>query len=383
VRSEFHRGKLAFIFEPNIRQGVIISTSFSLNKNFMYIMDIQETESVELVFDWAQPRSWLQCDSASHVVSYYSTSNSIDFTKSLFTNGVLFVCPFTNLTSPISSTIQVNVYISCDDLRVNQVDSVNLPLSRLVVTNAADYHRHSFDVDVSDFHIVKSNFDDSGMCEHYFGESPLSFRALLKRFVTTNVPSAGTQSGSPESVVATFNNLPLPNPMYGATFSTTFYQPNLWYYLPYAFLGIRGSVRKRIHPVVNSSGNIMGSQQRATVSLAPVGSSLTAATAWAVDYSDLNQIGSVPFVPSTNGGVEVEIPFYSPNLFAFSFTDDLGISEVHTDEMIISWSMQSVYTCELQGSLGQSAIVEIDSAIGDDFTYLRFTGAPFYSFVTG
>jgi len=384
VRSEFHRGKLAFIFEPNIRQGVIISNSFSLNKNFIYIMDIQEHESVELYFDWAQPRSWLQTTPQGSEIEYYSTSNSIDFTRSLFTNGVLFVVPFTNLTSPISSDIQVNVYVSCEDLRVNQVDSVNLPLSRLVVTNSADYHRHAFDVDVSSFHIVKSDFDDTGMGQHYFGESPVSFRALLKRYVTTNVVGAGTQSGSSaESVVATINNLPLPNPLYGATFTPTYYNLSLWYYLPYAFLGIRGSVRKRLHVVVNGSGNTMGPQQRSTVSLAPVGSSLTPAAAWVVDYSDLNQIGSVPFVPTTNGGIEVEIPFYSPNLFAFSFTGDLGISEVQTDEMIINWSMQSIFSSEFQASLGHSANVNIDSAVGDDFTYLRFTGAPFYSFVTG
>jgi len=384
VRSEFHRGKLAFIFEPNIQQGVIISNSFSLNKNFMYIMDIQETESIELYFDWAQPRSWLKTLPANGIANLYSTSDHIDFTLSQFTNGVLFVTPFTNLTSPITSSILVNVYVSCEDLRVNQIDHVNLPISRLVVTNSADYHSHAFDMDVKSFHIVKSNFDDTGMCQHYFGESPVSFRALLKRYTTSSVIGCGTQSGaSAQSIVCTFDNLPMSNPAYGATFTPTYYNLSLWHYLPYAFLGVRGSVRKRIHTVVNSSANIMGPQQRSTVSIGPISSSLTQTGVWAVDYSDLQQIGSVPFVPTTNGGIEVEIPFYSPNLFGFSFTNDLGISEVRTDEMITSWSTQSVFTSEFQGALGQSANVNIDSAVGDDFTFLRFCGAPFYSYATG
>jgi hypothetical protein len=347
-------------------------------------MDIQECESVELYIDWAQPRSWQMCLPAQDLTEFYSTSNSITFTNSLHTNGVLFVVPFTNLTSPISSDIQVNVYVSCDDLRVNQLDTVNLPTSRLVVTNSADYHAHSFDIDVSSFHLVKSNFDDTGMSQHYFGESPISLRALLRRYVTTGVKSAGTQSGSTESIVCTFNNLPIPNPSYGNSFTGTgYYDMSLWYYLPYAFLGVRGSVRKRIHAVINSSGNTMGPQQRATVSIGPVTNSLTESTIWSTDYSDLHQIGSVPFVPMTNGGIEVEIPFYSPNLFGFSFTNDLGISEVQTDEMIANWSTQSVYSSEFQASLGESANVNIDSAIGDDFMYFRFTGAPFYSFTAG
>lgn len=87
--------------------------------------------------------------------------------------------------------------------------------------------------------------------------------------------------------------------------------------------------------------------------------------------------GTVSFVYDTNGGVEFELPFYSPNLFQFSPSATLtgGYSQgVIVPEFLRSYNVE----CELFGASDAGIVVE-ESAAGEDFMLFRFIGAPFHS----
>ena len=89
-------------------------------------------------------------------------------------------------------------------------------------------------------------------------------------------------------------------------------------------------------------------------------------------------MGTVSFVPHTNGGLEAEIPFYSPNLFSYSFADNL-IGDNPLGDMSVSWYKR--YICQFEsmdGSVGGVKFIE-ETATAEDFMFMRFMGAPCFS----
>ena len=86
--------------------------------------------------------------------------------------------------------------------------------------------------------------------------------------------------------------------------------------------------------------------------------------------------GTVNFHIATNGGVEFEVPFYSRNLFVFSFARWFSNgSDSFDDYWNQAWSAKTL----LKTTSGQTNIVVQDFATAEDFTFLRFQGAPFFS----
>ena len=91
-----------------------------------------------------------------------------------------------------------------------------------------------------------------GVAMHYFGELPISFRSLLKRFASGNYITFHRSTGSGVCIY-TF-----------PTYTGTFYPltsgsrdrpaPNLYNYLKFAYMGMRGSLRRRVR-VCMTGGN--------------------------------------------------------------------------------------------------------------------------------
>jgi hypothetical protein len=102
---------------------------------------------------------------------------------------------------------------------------------------------------------------------------------------------------------------------------------------------------------------------------------LTATSSPATNFSKLD--GSLKFVMRTNSGVEFEVPFYSSNRFLFSFANDLvgtnGVDEV-------SELFHRNFAVRLTKYTTDTTTVynKIDFAVGEDFTFIRFQGSPFY-----
>jgi len=152
-----------------------------LNKNFIQIVDIQETQTVDVCVGWAHPRAWATTtDASGNCANYANTFDPSVGDES--TNGVLYIVPFTELTSPNNGDVEVNVYARCDNLMLQQPDSAFLPLRRKFTTES-----EALNGDVSCVTLNKSTANTDNISLHHFGEQVLSFRTLLKRYVTTQV----------------------------------------------------------------------------------------------------------------------------------------------------------------------------------------------------
>jgi hypothetical protein len=370
VCSAYHRGKLAFYYEPNIAQYVLIDADISTNKNFLHILDIQETQCIEFCIGWASPRAWNLC-----VGNGVSILNTTEFSSSSssyeYVNGYIGVVPFTDLQSPDDSTIEINVYVRSDDMHFNLFSAQNLPTERLVKTESEEVKY--FD-EVSCFQLNETTASDTNISVFHFGEEPLSFRSLLKRYTQTYEETLSGGASTDVSIKAVRLILPLASPAYDESGVT---DSSLIQYLPYAYMGMRGSIRKRMR--LKTEKGQLGEFDRVTVSLVNLSSSVAETLAWDTQVSRTFQRGSVSFYPDTNAGVEVEFPFYSSNLFVFSFCDDYVGAGNNDNDMSETWTKRFIAYFDSNNYTSTKNFFQEDTATGEDFTFMRYCGAPFYS----
>lgn len=374
VCSSFHRGKLAIFFEPNVSQYTLINSALSLNKQFLRIIDIQETQTFDIVVKWASHRSWLRNTNAA-TAPYNIILPSTTYQADGYVNGYIGVVPFTELQSPDTSDIFVNVYACCDNLQVNGFTSKNLPSQRRLLTEAGTFPGSCLSsVPVSTLDLNESSATVDKICVEHFGEQPLSFRALLKRKVTiTNfaMNTATRQVYTRSGPIYFLNRLP-----FGAT-AVANVNFDMFSYLRYAYLGVRGAMRYTFEMTVADFARMntfkVGFSQPADyAAIAALSAPLSETVC-----SNLPLEGGIMEVPHTNGGIEIEFPFYSNNLFVFAgptTCDDTA----HTNT-----TMEKVWYRNYTLSFNASATWTNDGSFsvcsGEDFTYLRYLGSPYYT----
>ncbi len=370
VASAYHRGKVALYYEPNIAQEAIIDADIDLNKNYMQIIDLQDTQSVEICVDWASPRSWLHTfDSANSILNYgehfSATSNSY-----LYCNGYIGVTVFTDLQSPDDSTIDVNVFVSGEDMHYNQMIPDHLPSSRVTSESGSDLA----DQDVTCKILNETGAETHWISHYHFGEEPVSVRSLLKRYQYSQDISTSAGIATDVSLRASMLIYPLIQPTYGSSVASA--RKNLYSYLRYAYVGMRGSMKKRLH--VASNWSFDSDLANVGITLGSVGTTGASSLNWVGDPVFPSMRGTVSFVPATNGGLEFSLPYYSNNLFCFSFADDLvGTNDVNDMDSQWTRAYQADFECDDPTS-GAPHVVE-SQAIGEDFSFLRFQGAPMFS----
>lgn len=372
VVSSFHRGKIAIVYEPNVPQSGIILPTLTMNKQYMLVVDLQETQMIEFDVDWAFPKAWANVmtsnggygDGINHGVSITLS----DWNRF---NGMIAIYPVTRLVSAGVEPVRVNVYVRCDDLAVQRVDSVNMPTNR--ATPPIGLESMDRDQAVTRVVINETGAQFRGASQHQFGENVFSFRALLKRYVTIldlTVPVSGM--GNTVSKL-TDNLYPDQNPKYGDTLA----KPMLTTYLPYAFIGMRGGARKRVHYYYDITDDVAARRhtytERITATLGPISGRVVPVGTFTSSLPVLAQRGSISYIPTTNGGIEVELPYYSPNLFCLSFTDGY---DSNSQGFVNTWSNHY----SVDNKLGAFAHhIVVDHAAADDFTFFGYQGAPLYT----
>jgi hypothetical protein len=374
VCSAFHRGKLAFYYEPNIYQCAIINADLATNKNFLKIIDIQETQSVEFCVNWAQPRAWnFVQDSTDVHTDNYTTNGSFTLIPPGYSNGYIGVVPFTDLQAPMDVPVSVNVYVSGDNLQFNFLTDRNFPVERRIITEA-DIHYNMDDTEVTCLELNDSSSVPTATSEYYFGEQPLSFRAALKRYVTT-AEDAATCSITARSMIYAARTIVPAYPPYSDTVTAD--RPTLMQALPYAFLGVRGGVRKRVRFFIPSDIT-NGEFCYAVATNGDPFDTIATGLSFVNAPSYSNQRGSVIYVPHTNAGIEFEVPYYSNNLFEFSCADDF-IGTNADDDMVEEWIQ--LYTCTADAHLSNGNVIRAVecTAAAEDFSFLRFLGAPYFT----
>lgn len=367
-KSQFHKGKLGILFEPNVAQKVIISSNIQLNKQHMLIVDIQETDEFELCIKFAFPRMWARVpgelesnrsiQNASHDPRLFAESSV----------GFLTVFPFTALQGPDTSQVQINVFVSSDDIQFNQF-SVNA-LPKLRISTQADT---SFTNPVSCFSLGDEGTDGTAKSLLHFGEQPVSFRQYLKRYnslFTTTIAGA--------SAVGSFQAIPdvIPaiTPQFGGAAVTA---ANLLGYLRYAFLGHRGTMRKRLR---FRGCTFLTCDRVHTAIVAPsTGLSGTALTSTGTTPVRTDEDGYGVFVPFLNPGIEIEIPMYTNNLYLPSGTaNNTALAAITDVNLIKSLNYQYFALAELGSASNNLTLIE-ETAAGEDYTLMHYLAAPPYA----
>lgn len=363
VISALHRGKVLIQIDPNVGQFAIITATPSLNKQYSLVLDLQDTQRVTVCVAWMQPRQWLRVPrEVDTVFTDVST-----FTG--YANGFLTVFPFTELQSPDGSPIDVNVFVRGKNMKYNQFDNVDLPTQRILTEAGV-----TFPEEVSCKMLGESVLNSRCSTKFCFGEQPLSFRSYLKRyFGDVRDESSGLVNTGYSIAPAIYPEI-VPSFVGSITGRT-----NVFSYLRYAFLGMSGSVRKRLSVPGARFGETdylrvtLNEPQVASTSSVSVSPDLAPVTA------DLK--GTVAFLPSTQGGCEVEFPLYTNNFFLPSgivdtvrqkIVEDSNFDPYYSDAY--TWSAWPSYV-----EVGRTYYFMEETAAAEDFTFFRWIAAPWYS----
>lgn len=315
VCTAFHRGKLLITYDPNVMQYSTISINTKLNKQYTHIWDIQETQKYSICIDWNHARPW--AENLSDVNSYNMLHGSTLVPVGAWfdaVNGYLSIAPLTKLQSPDSNPISINVYVHGEDMMFNRHSYTNIPSNR-----ALDWQSDERVIENIESSCIPINesLGEKGMQAHYYGEQPISLRALMKRFVQWRLADF-----TPATNLAYHYRGAMypPNPFGLNVDGTTSDSSRCTFqHIRLGFLAMRGSMRHRLAIITDSP-----------LSLSPTVIFLRDDETTTPTNTFTTSLGAFPYlcggsilqVMETNAGLEFEIPFYSNNLFLWSGTSD-------------------------------------------------------------
>jgi hypothetical protein len=362
VCSKFHRGKLIFIWEPNELQNGIISPSFSLNKQYVAILDLDVSNEIEVTVQYMRERPWCNVVPPSGIPNFHGVDFAATY-GTVATNGILYVCPFVPLQTQYTGDVYVNVYVKSDNIQFNYVSEASMPTARGPIVAEMEFQ----DDGESKVVINPSSSGPQYTCTYQFGEIPLSFRSVLKRYTRTSEMMSEIATPGDKGYTATEQIQPAHAPAYnGSALART---PTVIEGIPYAFVGARGSIRKRC----NFVGEVEVSRGAyASISLSNT-SVITPSLVSNTEGALCKQRGSLLFAPHTNSGLEAELPFYSMDLFLVSFATSYDPSYRYATTRNYDASIDVLIPIT-----GDTAHFKEFTAIGEDFSFMHFNGAPFH-----
>jgi len=336
VASSFVRGKFIIGFEPNISQLTLITANLGLNKQSYVVVDIQDTDSVSVCVPWAfhSPYALTARDADLRRMTGLSTTTNLEEVVT----GFIFVAPLTELQSPDGSSVSVNVYIKGKNMSFVYPDYNLLPRARnfsvALVADLEEKISHGDDYLISTEMDVLAEYDEKNLndenvtCKDLvdvrfptrhaamtcYGEVVKSFRSLLKRFAGNSVVTSTVAITPPGTYQIQIPAFPMQSLIQGGTLASTIDQTTLFNYLQDAYLGHRGGIRHRFR-LLGPKLDDPNTQIRVTLG-SPSGFQTTMTINASSVFGGVSKgVGSVEFVPMTNGGIEFEVPYYSNSLF--------------------------------------------------------------------
>lgn len=370
--------------------------------------------------------------SDSTAIRPYGNSNNF-FTSTLFpglspitdnrtaasANGILEVRVLNQLVQPIETAdVQVNVYCWSEDMQYARPSIASLPNNRMI-GQAANPTIVSESAVIPSEEVVVINptgASDEHIHDDHMGEKVISFRTLLKRFQTVYYLSNLGTPEVPDVVNMSFRGTVLPQastgyagpgalparaePDTGGLVPPIETNPRtLFEFLRYGFLGMRGSMKHRLRPHGNFKCN---SGDYCTVALAQSRDDVYAvpelkirdmtSDASFLDTKRLNVntlYGNANYHLDSNGGFEFVTPYYNPNLWQLAFNSgtnlpsgpgtstggsNLGVASGYPSTFVATFNGNAVVTTTAESD--PSIFVSNDTAIGEDFQFFRFMGAP-------
>jgi len=365
VCSKYHRGKLMFYYEPNVKQEVLIDADLSANKQCLAVIDIQETQNVKFCISWASCRDWLQ--TLAPTISNQASFRATPAPWEKYANGYIGVVPFTTLQSPDNSDIDINVFISSDNMKYNMLEGKDLPKNRNIRTESGI----ETSVDASCIELNGKSQDAPYIASQYFGEIVTTFRLPGRRYVETDEIAIASTAGA-GFISAELPMYPRVKYPYGSI-STYTKETGLFEYLRFAYLGMRGGIKKR------AFFDLTGADRHTDaikVGLQAAATTVIPSTSFSTTINVISKLrGTVSFMPSSNAGVEFEIPNYMTTLFMFSCANDL-VGTSYGGLNYLTLRLYS-YLAEIRTSSATAAGTYYEeSALGEDFSFYRFLSSP-------
>lgn len=414
IASQFHRGRLAIIYDPSGSPGTVDP----YNTTYSTIVDLSEGRDVTISVPWMQAKPYKKVDQTYTTPTNYTVSSPGAFATDQFSNGVLYVRVLNDLNSPDNVTdVTCCVFVrGGDDFEVANPNGSGIQDITYAVPTSTDNVDSSYIWDVEPFNeeqerdtakdseaapeiqeetIVKLGtsltYDDMKALV-FFGEAFTSIRQLMKRFTYYRYQKMDDAT-SANAYRLYYQNMPS-MPYYfgpdatdgidtiagGAGFNTgtTFMQ-----YFSQAYAGWRGGIRYKMVPTSASAGStLFWTRQNGRTdaySQAPQQTAMTAAGTFNAALSD----GALVFEDTTSGASgtnrnmlskEVELPYASPYRFSLTSRDVYSNSE--SFYFPGGYSTRWIYSSGTTFHPADALITYC--AVADDFTFTGFVGAPVY-----
>lgn len=410
VASQYHRGRLAVAYEPNIAQQATLLTQPppDFNSRKIQIFDLQEFDGVEIEFPWAQsemfclvpPIDYLE-DALSGRFAYTPSYNNL-YTPVLgdgdgqgYANGFFEILVVNDLTAAIPDPppISINVYVSMEDMEVACPTNNTIGDLAYVLPSRRDASDEEEKVDevapvslkFESAEAVTGKFDhEMGMKTEMlsdktvdqvfqigFGERIKSFRTLLKR-PSTQWYLGGELSGKINYFY--FNAIPQNYRYYQLTIINNWlFRPDstevdLFAYLRGAFVGMRGGFRYTAVPYANTTGINALSVNRFQ---SPDGDPVNYIPAGVTTSAGVSYTGTHYAIMSSNPTISFECPYYDSSRFLSA----QGTSPKGNDLFPHKDELEKFRLGVYQDATNDFRVL-LTGVPADDFTFIGRVGAP-------
>jgi hypothetical protein len=221
VSSNFHRGRLRVVWDPDSLTGGVSSTGY--NTMYTRIIDIADMRDFTFKVGWGKEYSFLpvrnpmQLEDGLPVPSYANGDDAHLTLGKIYGNGTLSVYVVNDLTTPnpdpaVDASVEVNVFVNmCDDARFAEpTDAAISNISyfpstapvqpqMLEVVPESDEQVAEVQLSAPDSTNVTTSVGASGstddhMMDVFFGEQIVSIRELLKRYCLHSACVTGSSS---------------------------------------------------------------------------------------------------------------------------------------------------------------------------------------------
>jgi len=189
VANSYQKGRLRLTWDPNI-----FVPGADMNTAYTTILDLDTEREVDFVVPWLSDYPY------NDMTSYHRQAIAGDLRAPVIgtDNGTVNVLVLNKLTSPsdVVSSMSVNVYVRCgEDFELANPASETLQMRSFfsqVALDISGVEENKPDVPVEPMHGV-----DNSLYLENFGESCLSLRTLLKRFIYTRATKFVENSPQP------------------------------------------------------------------------------------------------------------------------------------------------------------------------------------------
>lgn len=363
-KTGFVRGVMNFYWEPNTAQFALMESNLNLQKQCIAMMDLATEDEITFTVEYAKYRAWS---------SVSTDEGNLDLLNPSYVapdenfNGIIAMVPLMELTSNGDTPVDFTIECWSENMRFNwfTCDQVT---SRFIDLSAESEEKTS----INPLKLYNEHRSD-----HYFGEQPMSFRALLHRFMTAVVPTGPIVNGFIGTVDTDLRNVPI----IGQAIDTNAYDENpqtLISYLRYAYAAMRGGVMRRL----SVAGRDFQTQElgRTTVTYIAKHGSSDAVWFQGEPSSYMQPRGTVAYLPWTNSGIEYEVPWYKPQLFDYSFSNSGNLINPPyvIDEQFLTHNV-TIDAFVQSGYLGTITLTGYsDFATGEDFTLANYVAPPLF-----